>query len=111
MAPHCDARARALAMSTDHEVELLASTRAVEATSLRFTPAVVAAVIVVVIGWTGTYFSIRSDIGSKASTVTVDKLTQQVQTNTGVLDTLRQRQLRMYCVQFPQSFECPAQEP
>ena len=93
-------------------------TQTVQITSLRFTPAMVAAVVVVVVGWTTTYFSIRSDIGSKASTVTVDELKSQVgdlkvrvQTNTGVLETMRQRQLRMYCVQFPQSFECPAQEP
>ena len=86
-------------------------TQTVQITSLRFTPAMVVAIIVAVGGGCGAYFSLKTEIESKASTMTVNALGTRVETNTSVLQTMRERQLRMYCGQFPQSFECPAQEP
>ena len=83
-------------------------TQNVQIDALRFTPAMVGVVIVLVVGWMATFFSIRNEIGSKASMTSVEELHAQVKTNTRVLGIVEARQLRMYCDKFPQSFECPA---
>ena len=79
----------------------------VQITSLRFTPAMVVAIVVAVGGGCGAYFSLKTDISSKADASAVSSLTMQVSKNTIVLQKLDDRQIRMSCVLTPQNWECP----
>lgn len=93
--------------SVDPKPEMM--TQTVQITALRFTPAMVVAIIVAVGGGMGAYFSLKAEIGSKADAVAVMALQVQVSKNTLVLEKLDARQILISCALTPHSWECPLQ--
>ena len=82
-------------------------TQTVQITALRFTPAMVVAIVVAVGGGCGAYFSLKAEIGSKADATAVMSLQVQVSKNTAVLEKLDTRQIQIACALTPHSWECP----